>query len=196
MIGLYDVLLKRKETFKKAGYDADREMEFILNSSGVMSGRLLEAGTGKGHFALALAKKGYSFVTFDISEEEQLFAKCQMEHHGLEKNIEFRVADGENTGFASDSFDVIFSVNVLHHLNSAYKVLDEFLRLLSTGGKIILADFTEEGFDIMDKVHAAEGKTHDRGRVTISEAGKYFLDHDFAVQRDHSRCQSLIVATR
>jgi len=62
--------LERKKLYRKYGVDIDRERKFILEKAKPVSGNILEVGTGKGHFALVLAKEGYQFTSVDISEEE------------------------------------------------------------------------------------------------------------------------------
>ena len=186
--------LERKSLYKSFGYDVDQERDFILKQAEPVSGRILEAGTGKGHFALALAKAGYSFVTFDISPGEQRFAKLNITHFGFDKQVDFRIENGEKTRFPSGSFDVVFSVNVLHHLRNAYQVIDEFIRLISSNGKLILADFTDEGFKVMDKIHGLEGNKHEVREVTLSDAENYLSKKGFKVIGTKSIYQAVLVA--
>jgi 27-O-demethylrifamycin SV methyltransferase len=188
--------LERKELYKSFGYDVDKERDFILEQAKPVYGRILEAGTGKGHFALALAKAGHSFITFDISAEEQHFAKLNIEYFGFEKQVDFRIENGERTSFADSSFDVIFSVNVLHHLHNAYQVIDELIRLISSQGKIILADFTEDGFKVMDKIHGLEGNAHEVGQVSFSDAESHLIKKGFSVKKEKSVYQCVLVAER
>ena len=186
--------LERKALYKSFGYDVDEERGFILKQAEPVFGKILEAGTGKGHFALALAKAGHSFVTFDISLEEQRFAKLNITHFGFQEQVGFRIENGEKTSFPEGNFDVIFSVNVLHHLRHPYQVIDEFIRLLSPKGKIILADFTEEGLKIMDKIHGLEGNTHEVGEVGLADAEKYLIKNGFSVKNAQSAYQSVLIA--
>jgi len=188
--------LKRNKIYKSFGYDIDKERDFILEVAMPLSGKILEAGTGKGHFALALAKQGYSFVTFDISKEEQCFARLNIMHSGLEKQIDFRIEDGECTSFAAASFDVVFSVNVLHHLVNPYRVIDELIRILAPGGKLVISDFSKKGFGIMDKIHALEGKTHEVGKASLLDAEKYLSKNGFSIEKARSAYQYVVVATR
>lgn len=187
---------ERKALYKSFGYDVDEERDFILKKAQPVSGRILEAGTGKGHFALSLARAGYSFVTFDISPEEQRFAKLNIAHFGFQKQVDFRIEDGEKTSFAGESFDVIFSVNVLHHLHNPYRVIDELARLTAPCGKIILADFTDKGFDVMEKIHGLEGSIHEVSEVGLPEAENYILKKSFLVKKASSAYQSVIVAQK
>ena len=67
--------LERINLYKGFGYDVEKERKFILEKSMPLYGNILEVGTGKGYFALELAKEGVRFISVDISEEEQEFAK-------------------------------------------------------------------------------------------------------------------------
>ncbi len=195
-IGYQKKYQERKALYKTFGYDVDKEREFILEVSHPVTGKILEAGTGKGHFALTLAKAGYSFITFDISPEEQRFAKLNIACHGFEKQVDFRIENGEKTSFSSGSYDTIISVNLLHHLKNAYLVIDELLRLLSPEGKIIVADFTEEGFRLLDKIHKLEGNTHETGEVGLEEAETYLAGKGRQVRRMQSIYQCVLVSEK
>lgn len=189
-------LLARKQLYETFGYDADKERDFIIERSKPFGGKILEAGTGKGHFALALARQGYRFVTFDISEEEQKFAKLNLAYFGFEKAADFKVEDGEKLSFPKASFDTVFSVNTIHHLRDPFRVMDELIRVLSREGKLVLSDFTAQAFNIMDKVHALEGNTHEVGKTTLSDIELYLKKSDFSVKKADSAHQHVLIATR
>ncbi len=192
----HKIYLERKKLYQSFGYDVEKERDFILVQAKPLYGKILEAGTGKGNFALALAKAGYCFVTFDISTAEQRFAKLNIAHFGFQKQVDFRIENGERTSFSDGSFDTVFSVNVLHHLRNPYQVLDELIRLLSQNGKLILADFTEEGFKIMDKIHALEGNAHEVGKVKLTDAEAYLGKKCFLVRSIQSTYQHVLIASK
>jgi len=189
----YQKFLERKKFYMTFGYDIDKERNFVLAQANPIKGRILEAGTGKGSFAVPLAKSGYSFVAFDISEEDMRLAKLNLEYHELTQNVDFKIENAEHTNFADSSFDTIFSINTLHHFEKPYNVLDEFIRILSLNGRIILSDFSTEGFDVIEKIHASEGNTHSRGKMSISEAAGYFEQRGFTVKRKSSAHQDVLV---
>jgi 2-polyprenyl-3-methyl-5-hydroxy-6-metoxy-1,4-benzoquinol methylase len=186
--------LERKKLYIGFGYDIDKERSFVLEKAKPLYGKILEAGTGKGHFAIALAKEGYSFVAFDISQEELRFAKLNLAYFGLDKYADFRIENAEHTSFADESFDTIFSVNTLHHLRNPYEVIDELIRILSPKGKLILSDFTEEGFAVIDKIHASEGNTHSQGNLSLSDAEQYLKKKSFSIKRAQTIHQDIRIA--
>jgi SAM-dependent methyltransferase len=192
----YQRLCDWKEHRRRLGYDIDAERDFILTRAKPLDGTILEAGTGKGHFAVALARQGYAFATFDISPEEQHFAKLNVRYWGLEHLVQFLIEDGEHLSFADASFDVVISVNVLHHLENPWQVMKEIVRVLSPTGKIVLSDFTEVGFALIEKIHAGEGKQHPRGVATMRETGAFLQDAGFALETACSQHQDVLFAQR
>jgi len=190
----YQRYLERKALYKSFGCDVDKEREFIVTKAQPLYGHILEAGTGKGHFALSLAKQGYRFTTFDISAEEQRFAKLTLRYFGLDNLVDFRIENGEHLSFEDGIFDMVFSVNTLHHLTNPHKVIDEFIRVLSFEGKVILSDFSEEGFQLMDKIHASEGKTHQVSRVSLADVERYLIDKGFKIEKYKSQFQEVLIA--
>ena len=190
----HKLYLERKALYKSFGFDIDKERDFIVENAQPIYGDILEAGTGKGHFALTLAKAGYNFTTFDISETEQAFAKLNLKYFGLETKVVFCIENGENLSFKDKSFDIVFAVNVLHHLVNPYKVIDEFIRVLSFKGKIIISDFTKEGLEIIDKIHALEGRTHEAGKTTLSDIKSYLVNKGFRIKEHKSKFQEILIA--
>ncbi|MDD4907599.1 MAG: class I SAM-dependent methyltransferase [Candidatus Omnitrophica bacterium] len=186
--------LERKALYKSFGCDIDKERAFIIEKAQPIYGDILEAGTGKGHFALALAKEGYSFTTFDISEREQKFARLNLRYFGLDQLADFRIENGECLSFENNSFDIIFLVNTLHHLANPYKVLDELIRLLSFEGKLVLSDFTREGMALMEKIHASQGNKHEAGKTTLADAERYLIGKGFNITKASSEFQEVLIA--
>ena len=105
----HEKYLKRIALFKSYGYDVEKERKFIVEQAKPLNGKILDAGTGKGYFALALAKEGHPFVTFDISADQQQFAKLNLAYFGFANLVDIRIENAECTSFPDDSFDIIFS---------------------------------------------------------------------------------------
>lgn len=186
--------LERKAFYKSFGCDIDKERTFVIEKSQPIFGDILEAGTGKGHFALALAKEGYRFTSFDISPEEQRFAKLNLKYFYLEHLVNFCIVDGESLSFKDKSFDIIFSINTFHHLTNPYKVLDELIRILTFEGKLVISDFNKEGIELMDKIHASEGRKHEIGKASSLDIEKYLINKGFIVNKANSKFQEVLIA--
>jgi 2-polyprenyl-3-methyl-5-hydroxy-6-metoxy-1,4-benzoquinol methylase len=101
----------------------------VFDKAKPLSGNILDVGTGEGHFALMLAKGGYYFTSIDVSEDKQHIAKLNLLYFGVEDHVDFRIANAEHLNFKDGGFDVIFSINVIHHLDVPFKVIDEFIRV-------------------------------------------------------------------
>lgn len=185
-------LLERKKQYKDFGYDIDLERDFVIKNGEPFFGKILEVGTGKGYFTLALAQKGYNITTIDISEKEQEFAKLNIKYHKMEDKVTFGTDNAEKLSFKNNSFDVVLSVNTIHHLENPFLAVDEFIRVVSLEGKVIVSDLSEEGFKMMEKLHQSEGGTHNRNKVMLSDIERHIIDRRFKVKKARSKYQEVL----
>ena len=186
--------LERVNFYKSFGYDVEKERKFILGKAYPLFGDILEVGTGKGYFTVELAKEEYKFVSIDVSDEEQEFARLNIKYFGFEKFVDFRIENAESLSFGDSSFDIIFSINTIHHLANPVKVIDELIRIVTFEGKIILSDFTEDGLEIIDKIHVTEGRRHEAGQTKLPEIGNYLESKGFKIQKHRSKFQEILIA--
>ena len=186
--------LKRINLYKSFGYDIEGERNFIIGKAEPFGGEILEIGTGKGYLTIALAKKGYNFTTVDVSGQEQEYARLNIKSLGLEKQVNFKIENAEKLSLKDKTFDTIFSVNMVHHLRIFFKVIDELIRIVSFAGKIILSDFTKEGLELVDKVHASEGRKHGCTQANLFDINKYFLMKGFKTDKVRDEFQEILIA--
>lgn len=168
----------------------------LLKRRAPFSGNILEAGTGKGYFSLALARLGFHFTSFDISDAEQQYAKLNLSYYGLTSYVCFDVANAECLPYQDGLFEVIFAVNIVHELPFVRKVCDELLRVLSPTGKIVLSDFNANGFALVDKIHALEGRRHELNTGTLAQAKHILTEYGMKVEEYHDTYQDVLVACR
>ncbi len=152
----------RNEQFLRHGIDRDGMTSFAVNKAEPLPGRVLDIGTGRGFTAVELARRGAGVTTIDMSEEMLKSAHLHAVDAGVADKIEFHLADGGDLPFEEGSFEVVIMINVLHHLEDPDAVLPEIARVLMSGGRLVVADFTDRGFDILEKIHREEGQGHDR----------------------------------
>lgn len=153
-------LLARNESHRRFGYDPAASVRFVVAKALPLTGRVLDVGTGKGRFAVALARKLDELTTVDVSAEEQRFARLEATYANVANRIAFVVADAGALGWKDASFDAVVSMNAFHHFADPSRAFSEMRRVLKPGGKLVLADFSPGGFRVMDEIHRAEGKTH------------------------------------
>ncbi|OGX17901.1 MAG: hypothetical protein A3K83_07915 [Omnitrophica WOR_2 bacterium RBG_13_44_8b] len=186
--------LERKNLYQSYGFDIDKERKFVLDKAEPLFGDILEIGTGKGHFTLILAREGYKFTSVDISGEEQNIARLNLRYFGLEDYVDFKIENAEHLSFGDKSFEIIFSINTIHHLKNPFNVMDELVRLVAFEGKIVLSDFTKDGFEILNKVHASEGRIHETAKHNLQDVEIYLKHQGFRIDRYNTRFQEIITA--
>lgn len=94
---------------------------------------ILDAGCGEGIVTIYLAKKKLEIVGIDDSFEQ--VKQAQLSYN---KNI-FSLSDINHLPFKKDTFDLIFSLDVLEYVKDIEKVFVEFHRLLKPKGKLIIS---------------------------------------------------------
>ena len=152
----------RNETFLRHGLDRDGMTSFVVDKAEPLPGKILDIGTGRGFTAVELARRGAGVTTIDMSEEMLKSAYLHAVDAGLADRIEFQLADGGDLPFEEGCFEAVIMINVLHHLENPAAVLPEIARVLMPGGRLIVSDFTDRGFDILEEIHRLEGREHDR----------------------------------
>jgi ubiquinone/menaquinone biosynthesis C-methylase UbiE len=189
---------ERDRLFLEHGIDRAGMIEFVLGAAGEIAGPALDIGTGRGLTAFALARMGIRTATMDISEDDLMGAMAGAAAEGVAGSIEFHLADANDLPFPDGSFRLVTMVNVLHHMEAGENLLSEVSRVLAPGGRFVVADFDEEGFRILDRLHSGEGEEHKRlAAETIGGiAGKLPLHGLKRIGRFSGYCQDVLVAEK
>lgn len=106
---------------------------------------ILEIGAGVGITSEILAQHypNAQILATDFDEESIEIAKRK----AFLKKVSFERADATKLQFASQSFDAIFSVLVLHHIVNFQDAISELARVLKPGGNFYLIDVPLKGFN-------------------------------------------------
>ncbi len=129
--------------------------------------RILDAGCGTGFNLKILARRGAAFG-FDLRREAIAFCRKR----GLNTVV---LADAQAMPFQSESFDFVFFLDVLYHLDisSDLLALGNARRVLRQGGYLVLTDsafrFLWSRHDLA--VHARERYTRRTLRRRVEESG-------------------------
>ncbi len=185
---------KRNAYQRRFGYDPDASVGFVLEKALPLRGRVLDVGTGKGRFVIALAPHVASVTTIDMSAEEQRFACLEAHHAGVAHRIRFVRADARRLPWPAATFDAVVTCNVFHHLDDPLRVFAEILRVLKPTGKLVLADFSIGGFRRMDDIHESEGGRHPHPPGRFAHWAARLLRCGFAVRGFTACNQQILVA--
>jgi len=110
----------------------------------------LDVGCGTGTLALAVqARVGATGCVFGIDPGGQQIARARakaVRRYGPNAPIEFQIGVIERLPFPDQTFDVVFSTLMMHHLPAPLKRqgIAEIARVIKPGGRLVIADFTRK----------------------------------------------------
>lgn len=147
--------------------------------------KCLDAGTGSGRYAVAMAMHGAEVIGCDVSISGLETAR---QRAASIPSLSFVEGSVHDLPFPEGSFDFVCCAGVLHHTTSIARGLDEITRVLKPGGKLFLLLYGDGGLR-WRLVQALRPLANELGYDTIdaaiSKAGlpannrKHFLDDLF-----------------
>jgi len=123
-----ELLLKKRKQIKSIFQDIQVE---ILKSLIEPNKKVLEIGCGYGFFLEIIGKKSKLAVGVDKFLN---VAPSVLKN----KNIKFVKTDGTELPFKRNSFDIVYSVDVIEHIEDDYEFVKESLRVLKKNGYLII----------------------------------------------------------
>lgn len=114
----------------------DRILDLILAGRGALDA--LDAGCGTGFLSFELASRGHRVIGVDFAPAMLAEARRKAAERGVA--IRFEQADAEQLPFAPASFDLAISRHVLWTLPHPGAAIDEWIRVLRPGGRLVIVD--------------------------------------------------------
>ena len=106
--------------------------------------RVLDIACGTGDFAIEDLNSGANKVTgLDISEGMVKVGVQKVKSKGLSDKIDLQVGDSENIPFKDNTFDGITVGFGVRNFENLEKGLSEMFRVLTTGGQLIVLEFSK-----------------------------------------------------
>lgn len=122
---------------------------------------IVDAGCGSG-YSTELIRNEYNpsrILAFDYMPEQISLAKKRL------KNVDFKVGDMTSIVSENGQYDAVFVFGVIHHIPDWKKAIDETMRVLKTGGVLLIFEpkadfrftwndlenyFSQIGFEILE----------------------------------------------
>lgn len=133
---------------------------------------VLDIATGSGRMTSILSRFKYQIISGDITDEQRDKALERITPE-FEHYVNFMHLNTEDLPFEDDTISNLMCVNTLHHLEKPEPSIFNLIRIMEPSGKLVLSDFNDTGFDILDKVHlATKGSNHKEGLMKMDKAIK------------------------
>ena len=137
--------------------------------------KILDVGCGTGTLAMEVALRvGATGRVFGIDPGEQQIARARSKAARRSLSIEFQVGVIEHLDFPDQTFDVVLSTIMMHHLSDTLKRqgLAGIARVLKPGGRLVIADFKRPEERPAQPVHFGAGGSRIQDLETlIKDAG-------------------------
>lgn len=95
--------------------------------------RILEVGCGTGNYLRALAAQTKA-TCYGIDPAERMLSQAIA--HPNPDGVHWLLGDAQHLQFPDETFDLVYSVDVCHHIPHRLRYFQEALRVLKPGGKI------------------------------------------------------------
>ncbi|MHA2181385.1 MAG: class I SAM-dependent methyltransferase [Promethearchaeota archaeon] len=127
-----------------------KEFTFIFNDINPVlqdlelekTAKVLDIGTGMGWMAITLAMSNYEVITGEPESDESEYAKQDWLESAKKANVDHMITytpfKAEEMPFEDASFDAIFILGSLHHVDNQQATLKECLRVLRLNGTICI----------------------------------------------------------
>ena len=113
----------------------------VLLAESVAGRRVLDYGCGTGDWGLMLAGEGADVTVLDLSPVAIELAMRRASVSGVAHRVRGIARDASDLScFRDDEFDLIYASAAVHHTLKYPNALDELLRVLRPGGRLVLAE--------------------------------------------------------
>lgn len=131
----------------RQGFFSTKVREKALATANIQPGKTaVDLGAGTGFITEGLLENGLKVIAVDQSEAMIIVMKKKFEKFN---SIGYKVGEAENLPIQDASVNYVFSNMYLHHVESPIKAIKEMVRILKTGGQVIITDLDEHKFEFL-----------------------------------------------
>lgn len=123
-----------------------QQPEKVFKMMGDISGKtLMEIGAGTGYFSFKAVAKGARVIAADIDERFLNFIQEKRDKQSITPSaMEVRQIPEDSPGMRPDEVDIVYMVNVYHHIENRAEYFARLLANLKPGGQLMIVDFKKE----------------------------------------------------
>jgi SAM-dependent methyltransferase len=132
--GDYDRFFKDYDRFR---YQNERHLPACIDGLDITHKQVLEIGLGEGADSERLIRRGAYWSGVDLTAESIERVKIRLALREL-PHRELRQGSVLDLPFADNSFDMVFSHGVLHHVPDVRQAQSEIYRILRPGGELVI----------------------------------------------------------
>lgn len=134
------------DTMRK-GFFSDDIREKACSVADVQKGKVAaDIGAGTGFVSEALLHHGLNVIAVDNSRKmlDQIKKKF-----GSASNIDYRLGESEKLPIDNDAVDYAMANMFLHHVENPSTAIEEMVRILKPGGKLVITDLDEHHYEFL-----------------------------------------------
>ena len=130
--------------------------------------RILDVGTGTAQIPIELCQRSVParVVGIDLAEEMLKLGRRNLTASGFEARISLERIDAKQSPYDDNSFDVVMSNSIVHHIPKPVTVLHEMSRVLRTEGILFVRDLMRPddlaALESLVETYAAGANDHQR----------------------------------
>jgi len=165
----------------------------FLAACPLRSGAIFDVGTGTARIPVLLCQKipDVKVVAIDLSEQMLSLAEKNVAAAGLSSRIQIQKSDAKQLRFRDDTFEVVVSNSIAHHIPRPQQVMAEAVRVTRGGGYLFWRDLVRPGShrqidDLVERYTGSEDAGQQklfadslRAALTLEEVGDIVRDLGF-----------------
>ncbi len=130
---------------------SDRVRELVVRESGLLpESVVLDLGCGTGFLSKAFIGIAHKVIGVDSSEE--MLAQARNHLHQAD-NFETRLGTADRIPVEKGVVDLVVGNMILHHCPNPISAIEEMVRVLKPGGRLILTDLDKHSHDWLREEH-------------------------------------------